>query len=80
MGSNDYIVSIAKRLYTFTTLYYSKQEVLNSEGRKLLEDYIKELKRLGVSSGSRFIKVVRKDPTLDNVRKLISMTCPEAIE
>lgn len=77
---NDYMISLARRLYMFTILYYSKQEVLNSEGRKLLEDYIKELKRLGIHSGSRFIKVVRKNPTLENVRKLISMTCPEVFE
>ncbi len=77
---NDYMISLARKLYMFTTLYYSKQEVLNSEGRKLLEDYIKELKRLGIHSGSRFIKVVRKNPTLENVRKLISMTCPEVFE
>ncbi len=74
------MISLARKLYMFTTLYYSKQEVLNSEGRKLLEDYIKELKRLGIHSGSRFIKVVRKNPTLENVRKLISMTCPEVFE
>ncbi len=59
-----------KQLLTNYQYYFSKDLVLNSEGRKLL-NIIARIVMSKCKELSSTIKKLRKNPTLDNVLKLV---------
>lgn len=59
---------IVRLLNNYTTLF-SKNGVLNSEGRKILEEVIKVIMN-NYPFYRRLVYRVRREPTLDNILKL----------
>ncbi|MEM0027572.1 MAG: hypothetical protein QXT53_06730 [Ignisphaera sp.] len=65
----DYVKSLLIELLTNIDKYFDKRLVLNSDGRRLLNKIIFALLSNSFND-KKFIRNVRKEPTLENIIKL----------
>lgn len=65
----SWMASLIRKLLTEYKEYFSKDGILNSDGRKLLEDIIKPTVRRYPHTKA-IARKVRKEPTIENVLKL----------
>jgi len=74
MKSNDprlkvLVTSLFRKLFLGYGKYFSKYGLLNSDGRRLLNEIVKPILKQNPQA-KPLIKEVRKEPTLENLRKL----------
>ena len=78
---NSWMVSLITKLLTNYGCFFSIQGVLNSDGRKLLEDIVKPLLRRRPELKG-VVSKVRKDPSVERILRLAEefMSRQEATE
>lgn len=67
--SSTYLKDVMRKLLVDYPTFFSKNGIVNSEGRKLLENIIKALMN-EYPFYRRFLHKVRREPTLENILKL----------
>ena len=69
---NNWVISLLRKLFLGYGKYFSKSGVLNSDGRRVLNEVIKPILEQNPQI-KPLIKDVRKEPTLENLRKLAEL-------
>ena|GEM_PF-939022 len=69
VGVPRYVYSVLRKLLTERGRYFDKREVLNSDGRKLLEEALKKLVRYDPGR-KRLVRRVRREPSYEEVLRL----------
>ncbi len=75
---NAWVSSLFRKLFLGYGKYFSKWGLLNSDGRRLLNEIIKPILKQKPQA-KPLIKEVRKNPTLENLRKLSELYIEEGV-
>ena len=65
-----YVRSVLKKLLTERRRYFDKRELLNSDGRKLLEEALRKLVRYDPGR-KRLVRRIRREPSYSELLRLV---------
>ena len=75
-SSKKFAVSLVKKLLqNYSSFFDKKNAVLNSDGRRILNDIIRECLKI-FPEKHELCKNARREPTLKNIRKLAELFLP----